>query len=57
MKILEIHGNVTRKLCIATSNKQKCHFFLLQNQRTREWKRSCLGGWYQWDGGRRGEMV
>jgi hypothetical protein len=39
-------------------NKQKCHFFFhLQNRRTGGQNRSCLGSWYQWERGGRGEKV
>jgi hypothetical protein len=41
--------------CVAILNKQKCHFFLLQNLRTEGWNSSCLGGWYQWERGEVGK--
>jgi hypothetical protein len=36
-----IPGNVIRKVPVAILDKQKCHFFLLQNQRTVWQNRAC----------------
>jgi hypothetical protein len=35
--------------CVVILNKQKCHFFLLQNQRTRGQNRSYLGRLVHWE--------
>jgi hypothetical protein len=43
--------------CIAILNKNVIFFFFYKIKEQGGQNRSCLGGWYQWEGGGCGEMV
>jgi hypothetical protein len=52
--IIHIYMEISQRtsLCSYLYLKQKCHFFLLENQRTGGQNRSCPGwGWCQWEEG------
>jgi hypothetical protein len=52
------HGNVTRKLCVAILNKQKCLFFFFDKTGEQEGRTSPAGeNWYPWGGRECGESV